>query len=147
MTLITILNQANRGYGYALRYQDGFDNAKILDKYENQIRTQLSDSSKARWDLALTIACLVRSGAWTAYRAHVHELYDKYDKDHPGIKCSANPYCPIGGNWWSENSIYLLTFLKEKFALCRTTVYNYLEVVDTFATYIEEDGKKPYYQE
>ena len=144
--LKTILDQANRGYGYDLRYQKGYGDAKILEMYEGEIKKQLSNSSNARWDLALTIARLVRSGAWTAFHDQTHDLYNKYDKEHPGCKCSSNPYCPIGGNWWSENSIYLLTFLKEKFGLCRTTVYNYLEVVDEFATYINDKDKEPEYR-
>ena len=34
--------------------------------------------------------------------------------------------------------------MKEKFGICRTTLYNYLEVVDEFATYkpIKEDKLK-----
>ena len=144
--LKTILDQANRGYGYDLRYQKGYGDAKILEMFEGEIKKQLSNSSNARWDLALTIARLVRSGAWTAFHDQTHELYDKYDKEHPGCKCSSNPYYPVGGNWWGENSIYLLTFLKEKFGLCRTTVYNYLEVVDEFATYIDDKGKEPEYR-
>lgn len=144
--LKTILDQANRGYGYDLRYQKGYGDAKILEMFEGEIRKQLSNSSNARWDLALTIARLVRSGAWTAFHDQTLELYDKYHDEHPGCKCSFNPYYPVGGNWWSENSIYLLTFLKEKFGLCRTTVYNYLEVVDEFATYIDDKGKDPEYR-
>ena len=144
--LKTILDQANRGYGYDLRYQKGYGDAKILEMFEGEIKKQLSNSSNARWDLALTIARLVRSGAWTAYHDQTHELYDKYLKDNPGCKLSSNPYYPVGGNWWGENSIYLLTFLKEKFGLCRTTVYNYLEVVDTFATYINDKDKEPEYR-
>ena len=141
-----LLDQANRGYGYNLRYQKTFNDAKILDMYEEEIRKHLSNSSNARWDLALTIARLVRSGAWSAYSTRTTTLYDEYNKEHPDCKCSSNPYYPIGGNWWSENSIYLLTFLKEKFGLCRTTVYNYLEVVDEFATYINDKDKEPEYR-
>ena len=141
-----LLDQANRGYGYDLRYEKTYNDAKILDMYEEEIRKQLSNSSNARWDLALTIARLVLSGAWSAYSARTTKLYDEYNKEHPDCKCSSNPYYPIGGNWGGENSIYLLTFLKEKFGLCRTTVYNYLEVVDTFATYINDKDKEPEYR-
>ena len=141
-----LLDQANRGFGYILRGQKTFNDGKILDMYEEEIRKQLSNSSNARWDLALTIARLVRSGAWAAYSTRTTKLYDEYNKENPSCKCSSNPYYPIGGNWWSENSIYLLTFLKEKFGLCRTTVYNYLEVVDEFATYINDKDKEPEYR-
>ena len=141
-----LLDQCNRGYGYDLRYQKTFNDAKILDMYEQEIRKQLSNSSNARWDLALTIARLVRSGAWAAYHTQTEALCDQYNKEHPKCKTSENPFSPIGGNWWSENSIYLLTFLREKFGLCRTTVYNYLEVVDEFATYINDKDKEPEYR-
>ena len=141
-----LLDQCNRGYSYDLRYQKTFNDAKILDMYEQEIRKQLSNSSNARWDLALTIARLVRSGAWAAYHTQTEALCDQYKKEHPKCKTSENPYSPIGGNWWSENSIYLLTFLREKFGLCRTTVYNYLEVVDEFATYINDKDKEPEYR-
>ena len=144
-SLKALLDQGNRGYAYELKRQQTFNDGKILDMYEEEIRKQLSNSSNARWDLALTIARLVRSGSWAAYHDQTHELYDKYLKDNPGCKLSSNPYFPIGGNWWCENSIYLFTFLKDKFGLCRTTVYNYLEVVDEFATYINDKGKEPEY--
>ena len=145
-SLKQILDQCNRGYGYDLRYQKTFKDGKILDMYEEEIRKQLSNSSNARWDLALTIARLVRSGAWAAYNTQTVALFDQYYKDHPECKSSENPYYPLGGNWWSENSIYLLTFLREKFGLCRTTVYNYLEVVDEFATYIDDKDQDPRYE-
>ena len=143
--LIELLSCANKGSDYRLVGRKTFNDAQILEYYENQLREKLSLSSNARWDVALTIAWLVRSGAWAAYHNETHELYNKWDKDNPGAKSSQNPYYPIGGMWYQSNSIYLLTFLKEKFGLCRTTVYNYLEVVDTFATYIEERGKEPQY--
>ena len=145
-SLKALLDQGNRGYSYELKRQKTFNDGKILDMYEEEIRKQLSNSSNARWDLALTIARLVRSGAWAAFNTQTVALCDQYDKDHPGCRSSANPYFPIGGMWWGTNSIYLLTFLREKFGLCRTTVYNYLEVVDEFATYINDKDKEPEYR-
>ena len=145
-SLKTLLDQGNRGYAYDLKRQKTFNDGKILDMYEEEIRKQLSNSSNARWDLALTIARLVRSGAWAAFSAQTVALCDQYDKDHPGCRSSANPYFPLGGMWWGTNSIYLLTFLREKFGLCRTTVYNYLEVVDEFATYINDKDKESEYR-
>ena len=129
-----------------MRYKKTFDDVKILDMYEEEIRRHISNSSNARWDLALTIARLVRCGAWVAYRTQTKVFCTRYNEEHPNCKSSENPYYPFGGIWGSENSISLFTFLKEKFGLCRTTVYNYLEVVDEFATYIEEKGKEPEYQ-
>ena len=145
-SLIEILKLGNTGHYSIIEKLNHEDSKEMLEIYRKQLEKQLSNSSNARWDLALTIARLVRSGAWIAFHDQTHELYDKYYKEHPGCKCSSNPYYPVGGNWWAENSIYLLTFLKEKFGLCRTTVYNYLEVVDEFATYIEEEGKEPEYR-
>lgn len=145
-SLKQLLDQCNSGYCYDLKHQKTFNDAKILDIYEQEIRKQLSNSSNARWDLALTIARLVRSGAWAAFSTQTVALCDQYDKDHPGCRSSANPYFPIGGMWWGTNSIYLLAFLREKFGLCRTTVYNYLEVVDEFATYINDEDKESEYR-
>lgn len=140
-----ILDRGNRGVS-ALRALDSFGDAKLLKKYEDKIWKKLSNSSNARWDLAIVIALLARSGAWSAFRKETHKFYEDWGKDNSGNKCSANPYSPIGGLWVGTNSIYFFTFLKEKFGLGRTTVYTYLEVVDTFATYIDDEGKKPEYR-
>ena len=143
--LMELLSCSNKGTDYRLSGRKTFNDVQILENYEKKLREKLSLSSNARWDVALTIAWLVRSGAWAAYSKDTIALYDKWNKDNPESKLSQNPYSPLGGCWYQCNSIYLLTFLKEKFGLCRTTVYNYLEVVDTFATYIEERGKEPQY--
>ena len=144
-SLKSILTEGNKGHSYFFNKAKGYNDSDILENFENQLREKLSISSNARWDVALTIAWFVRSGSWCSYSKETVSLFDKWDKDNPGGRPSQNPYFPIGGLWHSCNSIYLLTFLKEKFGLCRTTVYNYLEVVDTFATYIEERGKESHY--
>ncbi len=143
-SLIDLLNLESRDQGTSLRYSKGYGNKEILNFYEDQLRKKLSESSNSRWEIALTIANLARSASWTAYSAETRKLWDDWFSSHNLTE--ANPYDPLGLKVWnSTNSIYLFTFLKEKFGLGRTTVYNYLEVVDEFATYIEEEGKEPYY--
>ena len=140
-----LLYECSKGLYYELRLKNTFDDAAVLKVYEDEIAKRLGNSSDARWELAFTIARLVRSGAWVAFHEATVQLCNKWDHEHPGCSSHGNPYNPIGGNWWRENPIYLFTFLKEKFGLCRTTVYNLLEVVDTFATYIDDKGKQPEY--
>ena len=144
-SLMSLLSLGNKGTYYVFQNSKSYNDPEILKIYEEEIRKQLGVSSDARWGIAFTIAHLLRSGAWTAYSKETLSLSDQWNKDNPGVKLSQNPYYPIGGMWYQVNSIYFLTFLKEKFGLCRTTVYNYLEVVDTFATYIEERGKESKY--
>ena len=144
-TLTFLLHQGNVGYCPDLLKSEEFGKKDVLDKYEKKLRNCLGVSSNTRWDLAILIAKFVRSGAWSAFSKETHNLYDTWSKEHPGLKCSDNPYYPVGGNWYQDNSIYLLTFMKEKFGICRTTLYNYLEVVDVFATYITDKDKEPEY--
>lgn len=146
-SLMQIIGENNRGF-FDFRRLSTFKDQKLLDIYEEELRKKLSNSSNARWDLALTIARLFRSGAWGAFYAQTQKLYNDFLFSHFDKKglSSSNPYYPISGNWSSSNMTVFLTFLREKFGLCRTTVYNYLEVVDEFATYIEEKGKEPEYQ-
>lgn len=144
MSLIDLLNAESRDQGTSLRYSKSYGNKEVLNFYEEQLRKKLSESSNSCWEIALTIANLARSAAWTAFSAETRKLWDDWFVSHRITE--QNPYDPLGLKVWnSTNSIYLFTFLKEKFGLGRTTVYNYLEVVDTFATYIVEDGKEPYY--
>ena len=141
---MSLLSLGNSGTYYVFNQSKGYNDPDILKIFEKDIRKALANVSNARWEVALKIAHLVRSGAWVAYKDAL-TLCDKWCKDNPGAKSAQNPYWPVGGMWYAVNSIHLLTFLKEKFGLCRTTVYNYLEVVDTFATYIEERGKEGSY--
>ena len=145
LSLMNLLSEGNKGCYYHFSHAKGYDDPDMLKYYEDELRKQLDLSSNARWSVAFTIARLVRSGAWVAFSKETVALCDQWDKDNPGAKSSQNPYFPFGGLWYAVNSIHLLTFLKEKFGLCRTTVYNYLEVVDTFATYIDDKDKDPDY--
>ncbi|MBR2343144.1 MAG: hypothetical protein IKA64_02715 [Clostridia bacterium] len=142
-----IIDENSRGF-FDFRRLSTFRDQKLLDIYEEDLRKKLSNSSNARWDLALTIARLFRSGAWCAFYAQTQKLYNDFLFSHFDKKglSSSNPYYPIGGNWSSSNMIVFFTFLREKFGLCRTTVYNYLEVVDEFTTYIDDEGKEPEYK-
>ena len=47
---------------------------------------------------------------------------------------------------YSCHSKPFFVWCQVNFGLCRTTVYNYLEVVDTFATYINDKDKEPEYR-
>lgn len=143
ISLLELLSNADKANYCSFERNKGFGSKDVLAYYEDELRKNLSESSNSRWEVALTIANLVHSGSWTAFSSETRDLYTKWLNSH-GLE--ANPYAPRGfGCWNSTNSIYLFTFLKEKFGLGRTTVYNYLEVVDEFATYIEEEGKEPYY--
>ena len=144
--LTRLLYEGNKGYCLEIVNSKQFNNKEVLKKYEKELKERLGDSSNSQWDIAILLAHFVRSGSWSAFHDETMVLYDKWNKEHPGAKCSDNPYGPIGGNWWSDNSIFLLTFLKEKFGICRTTLYNYLEVVDKFATYVNDKGKDPEYK-
>ena len=144
--LTRLLYEANKGCCMELLKSKEFNKKESLQKYEKQISKCLGGASNSQWDIAITIAKFVRSGAWAAFYDETSALYDKWNKDNLGASCSDNPYYPTGGVWWSDNSIYLLTFLKEKFGICRTTLYNYLEVVDEFCTYVTDSGKEPEYQ-
>ena len=143
-SLKVIIDENNRG-SYNFRSLDTFKNSKLLETYENEIREKLTQTSSSRWDLAFAIARLFRSGAWAAYYARTQKLCNDFMFSHLGDKLS-NPYYPLGGYWFSTNITVFLTFLREKFGLCRTTVYNYLEVVDEFATYIDDEDKEPEYR-
>lgn len=135
-----IIQLGSKGYIPNFQFQKTYKDPAVLDMFENELRKQIGVASNARWDVALTIARLLRSGAWVAYYQTTLDLYHKWDKDNPGLKSSLNPYSPFGKSFFSQNPIFFLTFLKEKFGLCRTTVYNYIDVVDEFATYQEKNG-------
>ncbi len=144
-SLVSLLHQGNVGYCLEIVNSKDFGKKEVLSKYESALKKCLGNTSDARWETAITIAKLVRSGAWAAYHDETHALHDKWSEDNPSSSWKDNPYSPIGGAWWSDNSIYLLTFMKEKFGICRTSLYNYLEVVDEFTSYIKEKGKEPEY--
>lgn len=144
-SLSKLLSMGNEGCYSAFNQSKSYDDSDILKIYEDQIREKVGVSSDARWSIAFSLAHLLRSGAWAAYSNETVALCDKWEKDNPGAKSSQNPYFPFGGYWYSVNTIHYLTFLKEKFGFGRTTVYNYLEVVDRFSTYIEEEGKEAVY--
>lgn len=145
-SLVRLLYEGNKGYCLEIVNSKEFNNKVALKKYESALEKCLGNASNSQWEIAITIAKFVRSGAWAAYGDETRALYDKWFDDNPKSKTGDNPYGPIGGAWWSDNSIFLLTFMKEKFGICRTTLYNYLEVVDEFGMYINDIGKEPEYK-
>ena len=144
-SLSELLSMGNKGCYYAFNQSKSYDDPDVLKIYEDQIRDKVGVSSDARWSVAFSLAHLLRSGAWVAYYNRTISLYNQWSEDNIGSKLRKNPYYPVGGNWFAVDTIHYLTFLKEKFGLGRTTVYNYLEVVDRFSTYIEEEGKEAVY--
>ena len=146
ISLKNLLERGNKGDLSFIKSLKHFDSDEMLKYYQDELEKKLRETSSAHWDIALTIATFVRSGAWVAYHAPTMKLQDQWHKEHPDRKCSENPYHSPGGNDYWCSSISFLTFMKVNFGLCKTSVYNYLKVVDTFATYIEERGKEPEYR-
>ena len=125
-TLIGLLKLGDQGQYSRIERLEFHGNKDKLVEFENKIKAKLTETSNSRWDLALLLAELVRSGCWTCF-------YSKVDKSL------------IHGPLYSTHSASLFTFLKECFGLGRTTVYNYLEVVDTFCIggfKCDKSGKK-----
>ena len=145
-TLADILKLGDTGHYYIFKTFKHYDSKEMLEHYRQQLESRLRFSSNARWDLALTLANLVRSASWTAYYSETRRLDDLWKAANPKEDYKNSPYRFEGGMAYGTHSKSLFVFLKINFGLCRTTVYNYLEVVDEFATYIEEYGKEPRYE-
>ena len=145
-TLVDILKLGDTGHTYIFKTFKHYDSKEMLEHYRQQLENRLRFSSNARWDLALTLANLVRSASWTAYYSETRKLDDLWKTANPNEDYKNSPYRFEGGMAYGTHSKSLFVFLKINFGLCRTTVYNYLEVVDEFATYIEEYGKEPRYE-
>ena len=130
--LIDILKQGDRGQ---LAYNN--DKEKLLE-FETKIKAQLAETSDTRWKLAICIAELLRSGCWMAYHDTTFRLSHLWEVAHPAAKLSDNPYHFTGGDAYCCHSLSFFTFLKECFGLGRTVIYNCLEVVDEFGTFVSE---------
>lgn len=142
---MSILERGNKGDLSFIKRLKHFDSDEMLKYYHEEIGKKLREACNARWDVAFTIANFVRSGSWVAYHTPTMELQRLWETANPDKKYTENPYHSPGGlDYWCS-SISFLAFMRVNFGLCRTSVYNYLEVVDEFATYIEEEGKDPYY--
>ena len=143
--LTSILERGNKGDLSFIKSLKHFDSDEMLKYYQDELGKKLRETCNARWDVALTIANFVRSGSWVAYHTPTMELQRLWEAANPDKKYTENPYHSPGGlDYWCS-SVSFLAFMRVNFGLCRTTVYNYLEVVDEFATYIVEKGKDPYY--
>ena len=145
-SLIEILKLGDTGHYYIIDKLKHAGSKEMLEFYRKQLEGRLLNSSNARWDVALTLANVVQTGAWTAYYSETNELDKLWCAAHPDESYKNSPYRFEGVMVYWCHSKPFFVWCKINFGLCRTTVYNYLEVVDEFATYIEEKGKEPEYQ-
>lgn len=146
MTLIDLLHHGDTGH-YALIGSLKHEGSKeMLELYRKQLEERLGSASNARWDVALTLATIVRTGAWTAYYSETCQMDKLWCAANPGEDYKKSPYRFEGGMSYSCHSKPFFVWCRVNFGLCRTTVYNYLEVVDTFATYINDKDKEPEYR-
>ena len=145
-SLIEILKLGDTGHYYIIDKLKHSGSKEMLEFYRKQLEDKLANSSNARWDIAFTLANVVRTGAWTAYYSATNELDKLWCAAHPDEGYKKSPYRFEGGMAYGTHSKPFFVWCQINFGLCRTTVYNYLEVVDEFATYIEEPGKEPEYR-
>lgn len=138
-TPIELLNLGNKGAYYAIKRLKDYNSREKLDEFAEKIKAKLAETSNSRWDLAILLADLVRSGAWCAYYDTTLTLYKDWRAKNPGAKLSDCPYNFNGSEGVvGTHSVLFFTFLKENFGICRTMAYNYLEVVGEFCTFIPE---------
>ena len=145
-SLIEILKLGDTGHYYIIDKLKHAGSKEMLEFYGKQLEGKLANSSNARWDIAFTLANVLQTGAWTAYYSATNELDKLWCEAHPDEGYKKSPYRFEGGMAYGTHSKPFFVWCQINFGLCRTTVYNYLEVVDEFATYIEEYGKEPRYQ-
>lgn len=138
-TPIELLKLGDKGAYYAIKRLKHYDSREKLDEFAEKIKAKLAETSNARWDLAILLADLVRSGAWCAYYHTTLTLYQNWLVKNPGAKLSDSPYYFNGSEGAvGTHSLSFFTFLKENFGIGRTAAYNYLEVVGEFCTFIPE---------
>ena len=145
-SLIEILKLGDTG-NYSIIDKLRYEGSKeMLEVYRKQLEERLRTSSNARWDIALTLATVVRTGAWTAYYSQTCNMDKIWCAANPGESYLKSPYRFEGGMSYATHSKPFFVWCKVNFGLCRTTVYNYLEVVDEFATYIDDKDTEPEYR-
>ena len=145
-SLIEILKLGDAG-NYSIIDKLRYEGSKeMLEVYRKQLEERLRTSSNARWDIALTLATVVRTGAWTAYYSQTCNMDKLWCAANPGESYLKSPYRFEGGMSYATHSKPFFVWCKVNFGLCRTTVYNYLEVVDEFATYIDDKDTEPEYR-
>ena len=140
LTPLEILKYGDKGaYGIISSLEHNNSAEKLAD-YEKQLKGRLLKSSASHWEIAILLAELVRSGAWTSFYRNSLDLARNWRNEHSSDRefYKDNPYILTGNSYYSTSSFSFFIFLKEKFGLCRTTVYNYLQVVETFATFVPE---------
>ena len=142
-TPIELLKLGDKGAYYAIKRLNHYNSREKLDEFEGKIKAKLAETSNARWDLAILLADLVRSGAWTAYYHTTLTLYNDWLVKNPGVDISRSPYFFSGCEGAvGTHSLSFFTFLKETFGIGRTAAYSYLEVVAEFCTFIPERDEK-----
>ena len=146
MTLIDLLHHGDTGHYTLIGSLKHEGSKEMLELYRKQLEERLGSASNARWDVALTLATIVRTGAWTAYYSETCQMDELWCAANPGEDYKKSPYRFEGGMSYSCHSKPFFVWCRVNFGLCRTTVYNYLEVVDTFATYINDKDKEPEYR-
>ena len=82
-TLADILKLGDTGHTYIFKTFKHYDSKEMLEHYRQQLESRLRFSSNARWDLALTLANLVRSASWTAYYSETRRLDDLWKAANP----------------------------------------------------------------
>ena len=138
-TPIELLKLGDKGAYYAIKRLKDYNSREKLDEFAEKIKAKLAETSNARWDLAILLADLVRSGAWCAYYHTTYTLCQAWLAKNPNVNISNCPYFFNGSEGYvGTHSVSFFTFLKENFGIGRTAAYNYLEVVGEFCTFIPE---------
>ena len=145
-SLIEILKLGDTGHYYIIDKLKHAGSKEMLEFYGKQLESKLANSSNARWDIAFTLANVVQTGAWTAYYSATNELDRLWRAAHPEESWKNSPYRFEGHMAYGTHSKPFFVWCRINFGLCRTTVYNYLEVVDEFATYIDDKDQDPRYE-
>ena len=144
LTPLEILKYGDKGSYGIINSLDYYGSAEKLAHYEKELKGRLLKSSATHWEIAVLLAQLVRSGAWTSFYRNSLDLARNWRNEHSSDReiYKDNPYILSGNPYYCTSSFSFFIFLKEKFGLGRTTVYNYLQVVETFATFVPEVDSK-----
>ena len=145
-SLLDILKLGDTGHYYIIDKLKYEGSREMLENYRKQLQECLASASNARWNVAIILATVVRSGSWTAYHSETNQMGNLWSAANPGEPYKNNPYHFEGGMAYACHSKSFFAWCQINFGLCRTTVYNYLEVVEEFATYIDDEGKEPEYK-
>lgn len=137
-SLKRIIELGNHGNYCYFKKMKGYDKKDVLEDYRKAIKRCIDNTAKSKWDLAIEIALLLRSGSWVSYYRKCNDLHKSWQANNPDSKIKDSPYFPFGGMSYCTNTISFFAFLMDEFGLGRTSVYNFLEVVDKFTHYNDE---------